>query len=209
MRANSDIVEELQHRRECVLNTVASVQHHFLGLYASRERQCKLGYDSSAACDSFQLGQMIKFLLSKELLFLADFSPASVDAVPDMSHLDIEDLLAMLKQCPNYQVDKHHTNCGLRIRIDPILDYVRAMLSSNSVSIAYADWKQRRNEVSWVVAASRAASPKKRVDEEMRGFAFTRALATDQRLRYEGAIYTDRMARSLFTADTWDWTPET
>ncbi|KAG7140693.1 hypothetical protein HYQ46_007937 [Verticillium longisporum] len=55
-----DLERELQHRREAILNTIASVQRHFLALYSSRDRQCKLGYDSSSACDSFQLGQMLK-----------------------------------------------------------------------------------------------------------------------------------------------------
>ncbi|KAH8175691.1 proteinrelated to hydroxyproline-rich glycoprotein [Sarocladium implicatum] len=203
--------EELQYRRECVLNAVASIHRHFLSLYAPRagagaaSRQCKLGYDSSAACDSFQLGQMIRFLLTKNLLFLADFSPASsFDALPAadaaQATLDVDaDILAVLKQCPNYQIDKHHTNCGLRIRIDPIIDYVRAMLAANVVAISLQAWKKDRVATSWVVSGDSA---------EPRVFAFTRAMANDQRLRYEGAIYADRMAKELFTADKWDWTPE-
>ena len=203
--------EELQHRRECILNAVASIHRHFLSVYAPRaggggaSRQCKLGYDSSAACDSFQLGQMIRFLLTKNLLFLADFSPASsFDALPAadaaQATLDVDaDILAVLKQCPNYQIDKHHTNCGLRIRIDPIIDYVRAMLAANVVAISLQAWKKDRPASSWA-ASGDSAKP--------RNFAFTRAMANDQRLRYEGAIYADRMAKQLFTADKWDWTPE-
>lgn len=197
--------DELQYRRECILNTVASVQRHFLDLYSSRDRQCKLGYDSSAACDSFQLGQMLKFLLSKNLIFLVDFSPVSFESVPDTSMLELEELLTTLKQCPNYQVDKHHTNCGLRIRIDPIMDYIRSMLSANVVSIAHADWKKRRVDVSWVVSRENALVGD---DNAAKKFEFTRSLANDQRFRYEGAIYADRMAKSLFTAQQWDWTPE-
>lgn len=196
--------DELQCRRECIINTVASIQRHFLALFSSKERQCKLGYDSSAACDSFQLGQMLRFLLGKNLAFLVDFSPISLESVPDTAMLDIEELLSTLRQCPNYQVDKHHNNCGLRIRIDPILDYIRAMLSANFVSISYAEWKKRRTEVSWVV--SKETGDKE--DGSTRTFAFTRALSTDQRLRYEGALYADRMAKNLFLAETWDWTPE-
>ncbi|KAK2589802.1 hypothetical protein QQS21_012518 [Conoideocrella luteorostrata] len=209
------IEEELQHRRECILNTISSIQSHFLALYSSRDRQCKLGYDSSAACDSFQFGQMLKFLLSKDLLFLVDFSPASVDRLPDISLLDVDELLSTLKQCPNYQVDKHHLNCGLRIRIDPILDYVKAMVSASVVSIPHADWTRRRADVSWVSSTQADTTYRGNRgddvndnDDDKRVFAFTRALANDQRLRYEGAIYADRMAKSLFTADGWNWTPE-
>ncbi|KAG6009253.1 hypothetical protein E4U21_002857 [Claviceps maximensis] len=214
------IEEELQHRRCCILNTISSVQRHFLAQYSSRNRQCKLGYDSSAACDSFQLGQIVKFLLSRDLLSLADYAPASLDDLPDTSCLlDIDDLLATLKQCPNYQIDRHHLNCGLRIRIDPILDYVKAMLAAGVVSLPLADWKKRRADVSWATDTATktrnhghgrrdGTTGDARLDEERHVFAFTRALASDERLRYEGNMYVDGMARSLFTADAWDWTPE-
>lgn len=199
------IEEELQLRRECILNTISSIQTHFIALYSSRDRQCKMGYDSSAACDSFQFGQMIKFFLSKNLLYMVDYSPASVDKLSDTSLFHVDDLLATLKQCPNYQVDKHHMNCGLRMRIDPILDYVKTMLAANVVSLSQADWKKRRGDVSW---ASRVDFGARADDGERRVFAFTRALANDQRLRYEGAMYADKMAKTLFTATAWDWTPE-
>jgi len=197
---------ELQYRRDCILNAIASVQRHFLHLYSSRERQCKLGYDSSAACDSFQLGQLLRFLMSKDLLFLVDFSPSSLESVPDTtSTVDIHELLATLRQCPSYQVDKHHANCGPRIRVEPVLDFIRAMLSANVVAVSLADWKRRREDVSWE-AAVRAAE--ERDEEEGRTFEFTRALSNDQRLRMEGAIWADRMAKKFFTSASWDWTPE-
>ncbi|CAH0019661.1 unnamed protein product [Clonostachys rhizophaga] len=199
---------ELQYRRECILNTIASVQRHFLDLYSSRERQCKLGYDSSAACDSFQLGQMLKFLLSKNLAFLVDFSPSSLDSLPDASMLDIEDLLSTLKQCPNYQIDKHHTNCGLRIRIEPIVDYIRAMLSSDAVFVSPSDWSRNRAAVSWASSAREADGDGRAEERPGRAFAFTRALANDPRLRYENTMYAGSMAKKLFLAESWDWTPE-
>ncbi|KAF6821671.1 hydroxyproline-rich glycoprotein-like protein [Colletotrichum sojae] len=194
--------QELQFRRECVLNTVASIQRHFLALYASRERQCKLGYDSSSACDSFQLGQMLKFFTSKELMGVVDFGPSSLDSIPDSSVIDIDEILTTLKQVPSYQIDKHHTNCGIRTRIDPIVDYIRSMLSSSVLSISQVDWKNSRVEARWL-----PEDQGQRLDEEKK-FEFTRSLASDQRLRYEGNMYADKMARRLFTADRWDWTPE-
>ncbi|RSL95452.1 hypothetical protein CEP52_012063 [Fusarium oligoseptatum] len=195
--------EELRYRRECILNTIASVQRHFLALFSSRERQCKLGYDSSAACDSFQLGQMLKFFVGKNLLFLVDYSPASLNSVPDTAMVEIEELLSTLQQCPSYQVDKHHTNCGLRVRLEPIVGYMRSMLSANVVPISYASWKKQRAETSWVPLQDQASN-----GDTTKRFAFTRALANDQRLRHEGAFYVDRMAKAMFTAEEWDWTPE-
>ena len=129
----------------------------------------------------------------------------SLDAVPDTAMIDIEDLLGTLQKCPNYQIDKHHTNCGLRVRIEPILSYIRTMLSANVVAIPHADWKRRRTEVSWLASKEKDDGGG---DGPGKKFAFTRAIANDQRLRYEGAIYADKLAKAAFTADTWDWTPE-
>ncbi|KAH7157019.1 hypothetical protein EDB81DRAFT_881306 [Dactylonectria macrodidyma] len=200
------IEEELRYRRECILNTIASVQRHFLGLFSSRERQCKLGYDTSGACDSYQLGQMLKFFLAKNLLFLVDFSPTSLDSVPDTAMVDIEELLSTLQQCPNYQIDKNHTNCGLRVRMEPIMGYMRSMLSANVIAMAHADWTKRRAEISWLTLKENSSV---RDGDGLAGtFAFTRAIANDQRLRYDGAMYTDKMAKTMFMADAWDWTPE-
>ncbi|KAI6779808.1 uncharacterized protein J7T54_003732 [Emericellopsis cladophorae] len=193
---------ELQYRRECILNTIASVQRHFLKLYSSKDRQCKLGYDSSPACDSFQLGQLLRFLVSKNLLSLVDFSPDSLDAVPDTSMADIDDLLATLRQFPAYQVDRHHINCGPRVRAEPVFEYIRAMVGASVVSIPFKEWRGRRSDVSWVVTQTAGEG------DEDSTFKFTRALANDKRLRVEGAMFADKMAKKLFTSESWDWTPE-
>jgi hypothetical protein len=237
--------DELQYRRECILNTIASVQRHFLALYSSRARQCKLGYDSSPACDSFQLGQLLRFLTAKNLLSLVDFGPGSVHAllfpsspafpstfsstssttatsITSFSSVDAEDILTTLKQLPGYQVDKHHTNCGPRVRVDPIIDYIRAMLSATIVSIPCAEWQRRRADVSWVIARDRrhrgdddhgrrGFGTREEEKEKKKGggtFAFTRAMANDQRLKVSGLVHADSLARDLFTADSWHWTPE-
>ncbi|KAK0706658.1 hypothetical protein B0T26DRAFT_743851 [Lasiosphaeria miniovina] len=188
---------ELQYRRQCIVNTIASSLRHFLQLYSSRVRQCKLGYDSSANCDSYQLGEMIKFLFSRDMLSLVDFSSNSFGGERDHATDDLGHIIATLKQCPSYQIDKNHTNCGLRTRIIPILDYIQAMLSSNIVPIARHVWKNDRDSASWLRGSENDQEPP--------------AVGTgggDQRLRYEGALASDRAARALFTADRWDWTPE-
>lgn len=51
------IEEELAYRRERILETIQSAQSWALTLYTSRERQCRLGYENSPQCDSFQLGK--------------------------------------------------------------------------------------------------------------------------------------------------------
>ncbi|RYO86282.1 hypothetical protein DL766_003319 [Monosporascus sp. MC13-8B] len=205
--------QELQYRRHCILNTIASIQRHFLSLYASRSggRQCKLGYDSSAACDSYQLGEMLKFLTHKNLLFLVDFSPRSLfDTVPDCALVPVivenGGLLATLRQCPGYQVDKHHSNCGLRTRLLPILDFVQGLLSAGSVPVAAPAWRRDRAAAAWMPPETDDGGAAR--DSDPRPFCFTRLMLGDQRLRFENALGADKFAREVFTASSWNWTAE-
>ncbi|KAK8862203.1 hypothetical protein PGQ11_008438 [Apiospora arundinis] len=224
-----ELEQELQYRRECILNTLASIPRHFLALYSSRTRQCKLGYDSSAACDSYQLGEMFKFFVNKNLLFLVDFSPASLDRIVDTSLMPVESILAALKQVPSYQIDSHHKNCGLRTRILPVLEFVQALLSANSVPVACGAWKaskrqtttsnkkqqqQQSTKTAWFPSSSQVEETKKKEelvlgDDLPQGtFRFTRAVASDPRLRFEHALGADQFARDVFTAPAWDWTAD-
>jgi len=166
---------------------------------------------------------MVKFLSSRDLLYLGDFMMSPYSSFDDseesrLAHdyatVDIGQVLAALKQCPSYQIDKNHTNCGLRTRILPILEYIQAMLASSVVSVSRAGWKKDREGTSWVL--EREGRGDKRKEGKRNGkdaeagsvFYFTRGMATDHRLRFEGAMGADRLARALFTADRWDWTPE-
>lgn len=248
---------ELQFRRACIVNCIASVPRHFLALYTSRNRrQCKMGYESSAACDSFQLGEIVKFLFHKDLLFLQDFSSTVMAggrrqlriAPADYAAVDVHHILSTLKQCPAYQLDKHHVNCGLRTRILPILEYIQAMLGAGAVALHRHEWTAvHHGKASWLAAAeaaglldgdgygdddddsdfdgdgmdgnsdripsfgkapSRSTTTATTDQYSPQVFRFTRSVAGDQRLRYEGSIAADRMARQLFTARRWNWTPE-
>lgn len=168
---------------------------------------------------------MVKFLVSKSLLSLTTFAPAlSQSSLPvDFAAVDLHSILAALKKCPTYQIDRNHTNCGLRTRIGPVIEYVTGMLSAGSLQISLVGWKKERRKTSWAKtpAAAEVNAPAKREfvvgnnedggpfkPSKGRIFRFTRAVATDQRLRYEGALAAEMMARDLFTADGWDWTPE-
>ncbi|KAI1129831.1 hypothetical protein F5Y10DRAFT_143110 [Nemania abortiva] len=207
--------QELQYRRNCILNTLASVPRHFLSLYTSARsaRQCKLGYDSSVACDSYQLGEMIKFLTNKGLFFLVDFSPGSLDAIADTALLPISSIIATLRQCPSYQIDKNHTNCGLRTRMLPILDFIEGLLSANSIPLSHAAWKGSRTAQAWMPAGDSNGGGTGRGftnggEQGGRTFRFTRALAGDQRLRLENSMGVEKFVREVFTATSWDWTAE-
>jgi len=144
------IEEELLFRRGCILDTIQSIQSHFLGLYISRDRQCKLGYDSSAECDSYQLGQMIRFFRRVGTLDLGGLLlPAAYteDALPEPFDGDISDLIDSLRQCPEYQIDKNHSHCGLRTRLMPLLEMIEYSLTE--VGICGHCWQDCRNEYAW------------------------------------------------------------
>ncbi|KAK4228990.1 hypothetical protein QBC38DRAFT_133607 [Podospora fimiseda] len=186
--------EELLYRRECILNTVFSIQRHFISLYSSRAKiQCQRGYDNSISCDAFQLGEMIRFFSSKGLLFLVDGSPSSLDAIKDFATVDINHIIAIYKQCPSYQIDKNHTNCGLRTQMAPILRFMEARLLSSAVAISRNDWATNRQSASWS-----SIKTEKGLECLWR---------RDQRLEYDGIMGAGSMTRDLFTADKWDWTP--
>lgn len=221
---------------------------------AAQGRQCKLGYESSASCDSYQLGEMIRFLCTKGLFSLVDFSPMSFDrainqydggenplakvdagngpgtgvvfgppkpcspgggrgpgtdtGLGGISTMEISHFISILRQCPSYQIDRHHTNCGLRTRMLPVLDYVQAMLSSEIIAIKRGEWEKRREEVSWVSLAQGQDDDDNGRDKGKRVFKFTRSLAADPRMRYNSTLGTSKMAMELFLADEWDWTAE-
>ncbi|KAJ4367249.1 hypothetical protein N0V85_009147 [Neurospora sp. IMI 360204] len=228
---------------------------------AAQGRQCKLGYESSASCDSYQLGEMIRFLCMKGLFSLVDFSPMSFDrainqydgsgenplakvdaggngpgtgvvlfgppkkpcspggggrgpgtdtGLGGISTMEISHFISILRQCPGYQIDRHHTNCGLRTRMLPVLDYVQAMLSSEIIAIKRGEWEKRREEeVSWVSLAQRQENDDDNGrDKGKRVFKFTRSLAADPRMRYSSTLGTSKMAMELFLAHEWDWTAE-
>ncbi|PNS17399.1 Mitochondrial import inner membrane translocase subunit tim50 [Sphaceloma murrayae] len=153
--------DELHFRRCALLDTIQSLQSYFLAQYTSRTRQCRLGYDSSAACDSFQLGEMVKFftrsgtlslsggLVSHPPLSAGDQSSAHMkeDFEPPMHEGDLLDLLEKLRMCPEYQIDSNHHHCGIRIRLLPALAVIEKAIEGAGIC---ADcWKDWRPEYSW------------------------------------------------------------
>ncbi len=151
------VEEELVKRREYLLDTINSLQAHFLKLYTSGERQCKLGYDTSISCDSFQLGEMVRFFTKIDTVRLQ--GKIYDDTEPTYYLGDIERLLASLRQCSNYQIDNNHSHCGLRSRLLPLLDYIQNLLNldngSLDVGICAECWRNHRPEYAW----SRAKRP--------------------------------------------------
>lgn len=141
------IIEELSHRRGCILETLGSIQSHFLHLYShsSPRPQCRLGYDSSWQCDSFQLGEMIRFFTRKGMLSMQNTFGTFQAAPQYIGNMD--DLLSSLRQCPTYQIDQNHFHCGPRSRLEPALASIGPTLSRSGICLHC--WRHRRNEESW------------------------------------------------------------
>ncbi|KAK0670926.1 hypothetical protein QBC41DRAFT_65162 [Cercophora samala] len=206
----SGLEQELQLRRDCILNTISSIPSHFLSLYTSPPQsrlQCKLGYTSSSSCDSFQLGEAVKFLVNRNLLSYIDFAPMSYDRFhasgPPNDYImsDVSYIIKILKQCPAYQIDRDHRHCGLRGRMGRILEFVEARLGGGGVGINRAEWAKDRGEASW--EGKRGLE-----DGKNRVLRYTSSVSSDPRLRYGGAFAAEKLAREVFTADEWDWTAE-
>ncbi|KAK3072984.1 hypothetical protein LTR53_005845 [Teratosphaeriaceae sp. CCFEE 6253] len=181
----SRIEDELAFRRECALETVQSIQSYFLGLYTSRARQCKLGYDSSSQCDSFQLGEMVRFFTRAGTLRLQGGLFDGTDS-PEPFAGDLNLALETLRQVPEYQIDKHHSHCGIRTRLIPLLDLVAECLLH--IGICSECWTSARQEHAWTEA-------KRPLSWKRQSFAF--------RVQGHGNGHTD--LRAMFMAADRDW----
>jgi hypothetical protein len=148
------VEDELIQRREFILETINSLQAHFLKLYTSGERQCKLGYDTSLQCDSFQLGEMVRFFHKIDTIRLQGKIYDNTE--PTYYLGDVDRLLSSLRQCSNYQVDSNHNHCGLRSRLLPLLDLIQNQLNLETGSLdtgICADcWTHHRKEYAWKLA---------------------------------------------------------
>ncbi|PGH02807.1 hypothetical protein GX51_04419 [Blastomyces parvus] len=182
------IEEELRFRHESILDTVTDLQSHFLRAYGalppesphspqitdpstsafppqppqhSMRLQCRRMYENSRACDSFHLGEIIRFFTTRaKTLHLESTLPShmhdsdSQDEIeehvtnnttnnttnstqPPPPPINIATLLFSLRQCPEYQIDPNHIGCGLRRRLIPALDCLASFTtnSTNAVGI--------------------------------------------------------------------------
>ncbi|KAM0711072.1 hypothetical protein Q7P35_001811 [Cladosporium inversicolor] len=147
------IEEELMLRRASILETIQSIQTHFLAQYSSRTRQCRLGYDTSPECDSFQFGEMVRFYLRAGTLRLENTIAglaASSESGATAYDGDIHLLLDRLKQIPEYQVDRNHSHCGIRTRLVPFVDLVSAAMLQ--AGICGDCWAEDRHAHTWLGA---------------------------------------------------------
>ncbi|KAF2219060.1 hypothetical protein BDZ85DRAFT_269276 [Elsinoe ampelina] len=137
--------DELHARRIALLDTIQSIQSFFLAQYSSRMRQCRLGYDSSAACDSYQLGEAVKFFSRSGTFSLSGSLLPDDDATPWEG--DLLEILEKWKMCPEYQIDSNHHHCGIRTRLLPILERMERAIED--VGVCGDCWRDHRDEYAW------------------------------------------------------------
>jgi len=158
---------------------------------------------------------MIKFLAKKELLFLVPFqsaSPADPDYVwPEAYNGDIEHLIGLLRQAPPYQIDNNHHHCGLRVRILPALDFIRDCFDTG-IGINPMRWKTDRASQTWISEKPSKGRGGKAftVGGEVVGEdAFQPFDFTTSKTGMEfgpNSLDTAKVAKTLFTANSWTWT---
>ncbi|KAI9721849.1 MAG: hypothetical protein M1812_002185 [Candelaria pacifica] len=190
--------DELSYRRECILDTINSLQLHFVQLYTSKARQCKLGYDSSAQCDSFQLGEMIRFFTRMGTMRFQGLIHDTSEAAEPYGG-DIQQLLENLRQCPSYQIDRNHTHCGLRVRLLPALTCIQRWIDYGA-RICGTSRENNRGTYAWTkyekVAKWRFL--------EVPNFGQTKESIMS---RGSSCNSIHNGSRELFTAKERDWTP--
>ena len=146
--------EELSFRRQCILNTIQTIQNDILSDYLTPQTagtQCKLGYENSSQCDSFQLGQMIKFFGRVGTLRLQPLLTPTDE--PEDRNVNIEEIITTLRSCPEYQIDRHHRHCGLRAKLLPALEFVQRLIAS--AGVCGECWTADIKGHSWQHASSR------------------------------------------------------
>ena len=179
--------DELMCRREYLLETISSIQTYFIKLYTFQPNQCKLGYDTSPACNSFQLGEAIRFFVRKGTLSLQNTIYPTEQ--PTLWQGDIEELIASLRQCPSYQIDSNHMHCGPRNRLIIALDAIKPF---PNVGVCFQCWLKDAHGESWLESPSGGKwainlwKPGPVVEPQGCGF--------------------HRKAKAMFTAEERDWT---
>ncbi|KAJ4360500.1 uncharacterized protein N0V89_001065 [Didymosphaeria variabile] len=196
------VEDELIQRREYILETINSLQSHFLRLYTSGERQCKLGYDTSIQCDSFQLGEMVRFFTRLGTLRLQGTIYDNTE--PTYHSGDIERLLESLRQCSSYQVDRNHAHCGLRTRILPLVDLIQNQLcldtTSLDIGLCLECWNNHRDTYAW----SEAKRPV--LWAQPRSLTGNRMLSKGHQRTPSSCLHRHIVVRDLFMATERDWT---
>ena len=140
--------DELECRRACVLESLANVQDTLVGRYLGKERVCRSGLDSALQCDMFQLGQALRFLDRKQLVSLKSSIIGQDATIPRPE--SVLKICAALMECPSYQIDSFHQNCGLRTRLIRCVELMQQLVSTDAyVGICLECWRGPGRAYRW------------------------------------------------------------
>lgn len=123
-----------------------SLQMHVIKLYTSKRRQCRMGYENSAQCDSFQVGEAIKFFSRIGTIQLLGLVPGPSGSEP--STRSITETIKALRQCPSYQIDRNHAHCGVRAKLMPHLHTIEDFFLYGG-GLCRLCWKDGSTQVRW------------------------------------------------------------
>ncbi|PGH26532.1 hypothetical protein AJ80_01846 [Polytolypa hystricis UAMH7299] len=87
---------------------------------------------------------------AKPSQFLFPFALAPPSRAPNPP-TNISNLIASLRQCPEYQINDNHQGCGIRRRLIPALDLLERFTADNTwaVGICLADFEHFTKQGSW------------------------------------------------------------
>ena len=187
--ANSSNAEELYSRRDHVLNTISSLQKYMVDSYIFEPNQCRLGYDSSPACNTYQLGQMVRFFRRTNTLKFDSMLHTTDQDLP--SSRNILEILASLRACPDYQIDANHMHCGIR---NKFLAALRTIVPEQQVGICGRCWREDSRKESW---------EKNPHDGEWRYMSHRTATAQSSSSLDGCSVH--RNAKAMYTAESRDW----
>ncbi|KAJ5614622.1 hypothetical protein N7528_008276 [Penicillium herquei] len=236
---SDNVEEELYYRRQCVMNTITDLQAHFMRAYGVLEDpnskptpapnrmlgaafstsvqttqfQCRGGMGNASQCDTFQLGQMIRFFtMRSKTVFLGsniidpefnleplgnDYEIDSKQQVPASE--SITSILSTLRQYPDYQVDSYHGSCGVRRRLLPIIPCIEKYLldSQALLGVDYKTWSSpnTRHDAEWIGGG-------KLHTVDIRQGTIGAISLSGKLLRFSSS---SQIAQSLFTAKSRNW----
>lgn len=84
-------------------------------------------------------------------------------------------------------------------------------MTPGNIGISGNIWEKDRTGATWQVPeveGQRRAGMDKGQGEQ-KGFSFTQKVLSEQRGLSEGFLGAGKLAKALFTAGSWDWSPET
>lgn len=134
-----------------ILSTIAHSIDQYVILYSSGTLQCRYGYGNSNACDTFQLGQMLRFFQRKQIADLR--SMQSLMGNVEGSSIYKGSIIALVKNLraiPEAQIDTNHQHCGIRKDLLPVLEAIETAINRDKgIGVCGTCWRSDSRRHAW------------------------------------------------------------